>query len=161
MSITVRRFAPQFSTVQTQHADVEARLPGGIFQNFTALSYKATNTNEEARGASPLPMGITRGEMKYEASITIHRTFRDEFRRAATVQGKGLFEGFFPLIVSLTHPDWDRVETDTLYVKVTEWAFDTNAGPAVHVMQVPMYCGFIDFGTKNGIMSQFSDIIGV
>lgn len=159
--IAVRRFAPQFATVQTQHADVEARLPGGIFQNFTALSYKATNTNEEARGASPLPFGITRGEMKYEASISIHRTFRDEFRRAATVPGKGLFEGFFPLIVSLTHPDWDRVETDTLYVKVTEWGFDTNSGPAVHVMPVPMYCGFIDFGTKEGIMAQFADIIGV
>lgn len=161
MAIAVRRFAPQFATVQTQHADVEARLPGGIFQNFTALSYKATNTNEEARGASPLPFGITRGEMKYEASISIHRTFRDEFRRAATVPGKGLFEGFFPLIVSLTHPDWDRVETDTLYVKVTEWGFDTNSGPAVHVMPVPMYCGFIDFGTKEGIMAQFADIIGV
>lgn len=160
MAIKVRRFAPQFATVQTQHADLEARLPGGIFQNFSALTYKATNTVEEAEGASPLPMGVTRGKLRYECSITIHRTFRDEFRRAAMVAGKGLFEGFFPLIVSLSHPDWDRVETDTCYVKVTEWAFDSNAGPAVHQMQVPMYCGFIDFGTKQGVMSQFADIIG-
>jgi len=159
-TVTRRPFAPQFATVQTQHADIEARFPGGIFANFTALSYSAKNSPEEARGASPLPFGVTRGELKYEASLTIHRTFRWEFRKAATVPGKGVFEGFFPLIVSLSHPDWDRVETDTLYVKVNEWNFTSNAGPAVHMLEIPLYCGYIDFGSQQGIIPQFADIIG-
>ena len=109
-TVTRRPFAPQFATVQTQHADIEARFP--------------------------------------------------EFRKAATVPGKGVFEGFFPLIVSLSHPDWDRVETDTLYVKVNEWNFNSNAGPAVHMLEIPLYCGYIDFGSQQGIIPQFADIIG-
>lgn len=161
MAIATRRpFAPQFATVQTQHADLEARFPGGIFSNFTSISYSAKNSPEEARGASPLPFGVTRGDLKYEASLTIHRTFRTEFRKAATVPGRGIFEGFFPLIVSLSHPEWDRVETDTLYVKVTEWNFTSSTGATPHTLEVPLYCGYIDFGSAQGIIPQFADIIG-
>lgn len=156
----VRKFAPQFGAVQTQHADLEIVFPNGIFMNVTEISYAAKNSPEEARGTSKLSMGVTDGELKYECSMTIHRSFRDALRRAAMVPGKGLFEGFFTMTVSTAHADWG-VETDTLACKITEWNFSSSAGPAVQLVTVPMYCGYIDFGLKDGTpIPQFMDILG-
>ncbi len=161
MAQIIRRFAPGFNNVQLQFADIEARLPGGVFSQFTKISYSAKTAREEARGISPLPQGVTRGALSYECSLSINRSFREEFRIAAQVPGLGLFEGFFPLIVSFNHPQWNRVETDTLYIMVNEWNFDSSTGPAVLGMDVPCYCGFIDFGSGGKIIPQFADIVGV
>lgn len=162
MAELIRRFAPGFNNVQYQFADMEAKFPGDrLFTQFTKISYSAKVAREEARGTSPLPQGVTRGALSYEASFSINRSFRDQFRQAATIPGRGLFEGFFVLTVSFAHPEAQIVETDTLYIMINEWNFDSSTGPAVLSLDVPCYCGFIEFGSGGKIIPQFADIIGV
>lgn len=160
MGQLVRRFAPGFGNVQLQHADLDIALPGGHFTQVTKIAYSAKKAVEEARGTSPLPQGVTRGALSYEASFSINRSFREEFRRLASVPGRGFLEGFFPCVISFLHPDWNKVESDTLYIMVTEWGFDSSSGPAVHQLNVPCYCGYIEFKSGGKVLPQFADIIG-
>lgn len=162
MAQLIRRFAPAFNNVQYQHADIEAKFPGDrLFTQFTKIGYSAKVAREEARGTSPLPQGVTRGALSYECSLAINRASREAFRQAATVPGKGLFEGFFVLTVSFVHPEANTTETDTLYVIINEWNFDSSTGPAVLQLDVPCYCGYIEFGSGGKIIPQFADIVGV
>jgi len=162
MAQLTRRFAPGFNNVQYQHADIEAKFPGDrLFTQFTKISYSAKVSREEARGTSPLPQGVTRGALSYEASFSINRAARDAFRQVASIPGKGMFEGFIVITVSFVHPEAAVVETDTLYVIVNEWNFDSSTGPAVLGMDIPCYCGYIEFGSGGKIIPQFADIVGV
>jgi hypothetical protein len=158
----LRRFAPGFNNVQYQFADIELKFPGDrLFTQVTKISYSAKVAREEARGTSPLPQGVTRGALSYECSFAINRAFRDDFRIACTVPGKGIFEGFIIIVASFVHPEKVNVETDTLYIMVNEWNFDSSTGPAVLSMDIPCYCGYIEFGSGGKIIPQFADIIGV
>ncbi len=159
MAQVIRNWGPGFNNVQTQHADVEVRLPGGVFDQVTKIAYSAKVAREEARGTSILGQGFTRGQLTYEASMAINRSFRQEFVNAISRPPKGIFEGFFPIVVTLSHPDWDRAETDTLYCAVAEFNFDSSSGPAVHTLDVPLTCAFIQFKSNGLILPQFLNII--
>lgn len=160
MAQVIRYQGPGFNNVQTQHADVELRLPGGIFDQVTKIAYSAKVAREEARGTSILGQGFTRGALTFEASMSINRAFRQEFVNAIARPPKGFFEGFFPIIVTLNHPDWDRVETDTLYCAVAEFNFDSSSGPAVHTLDIPLTCAYIVFQSNGVILPKFTNIIG-
>lgn len=159
MAQVIRNLGPGFNNVQTQHADVEVRLPGGVFDQVTKIAYSAKVAREEARGTSILGQGFTRGQLTYEASMAINRSFRQEFVNAISRPPKGIFEGFFPIVVTLSHPDWDRAETDTLYCAIAEFNFDSSSGPAVHTLDIPLTCAFIQFKSNGLILPQFLNII--
>lgn len=159
MAQVIRNQGPGFNNVQTQHADIELRLPGGIFDQITKITYSAKVAREEARGTSILGQGFTRGALTFEASMAINRAFRQEFVNALSRPPKGFFEGFFPIIVTLNHPDWDRVETDTLYCAVAEFNFDSSSGPAVHTLDVPLTCAYIQFKSGGKILPMYQNII--
>jgi len=160
MAFLIRNQGPGFNNVQTQHADIELRLPGGIFNQVTKIAYSAKVAREEARGTSFLGQGFTRGALTFEASMAINRSFRQEFVNAIARPPKGFFEGFFPIIVTFNHPDWDRVETDTLYCAVAEFNFDSSSGPAVHTLDIPLTCAYIVFQSNGVILPKFTNIIG-
>jgi len=160
MAQVIRNQGPGFNNVQTQHADIELRLPGGIFDQVTKIAYSAKVAREEARGTSILGQGFTRGALTFEASMAINRAFRQEFVNAISRPPKGFFEGFFPIIVTFAHPDWDRVETDTLYCAVAEFNFDSSAGPAVHSLDIPLTCAYIDFKSNGNVLQKYQNIIG-
>lgn len=159
MAQVIRNQGPGFNNVQTQHADVELRLPGGIFDQVTKIAYSAKVAREEARGTSILGQGFTRGALTFEASMSINRAFRQEFVDAISRPPKGIFEGFFPIVVTLSHPDWDRAETDTLYCALAELNFDSSSGPAVHTLDIPLTCAFIQFKSNGIILPQYQNII--
>lgn len=162
MPAQIRRFGPGFNNVQLQHGDIEVKFPGDkLFTQVTKVSYSIKVAREEARGTSPLPQGVTRGALSYEASFSINRAAREDWRLAAQIPDKGMFETFFVMTVSFVHPEWNRVETDTLYLLQNEWNFDSSTGPAVLQMDIPCYCGFIELGSGGKIIPQFADIIGV
>lgn len=145
----LRRSAPQFGSVQLQYADAELRLPGGIFSQVTKIGYSAKIAREEARGLSRQPMGNTRGVFTYDLSLAINRSFRTEFLNACQTANpdNDPFSVPFPIIVSFNHPQWDRVETDTVFCVLNELNFDSSPGPAVLSLDIPCYCPYINFGS--------------
>lgn len=150
MAQLVRRYAPGFTTVQLQHADVEVGLPGGIFTNVSEISYNAKVINRvEYRGVAPVAGGVTRGGLQYSASMTIQRALRFEFQTLALSDpsSRAVFDTYFPIKVSFNHPQWDRVETDTLYVMIEEWDWTSSAGASVQMLKIPLYCARIIFSS--------------
>lgn len=162
MAQLIRRSAPQFNSVQLQYADAEMRLPGGVFSQVTKIGYSAKIAREEARGTSRQPQGATRGVFTYEATLAINRSFRQEFINACEPSnGQDPFSVPFPIIVSFNHPQWDRVETDTLYVILNEFNFDSSPGPAVLSLDIPCYCGYIEFASGGKVIQLDPNLIPV
>ncbi len=158
MAQITRRQAPSFKNVQLQHADVEIKLPGGTgFTAVTEIGYSSKVINRtEYRGVAPVAGGVTRGGLQYSANLAIHRAARFQFQQAVMAEpfSRGMFDTYFPIIVSFNHPDWDRVETDTLYVMVDEWGFKSSAGPSVQSLDIPLYCAYIAFSSGGRVESQ-------
>ncbi len=162
MAQLIRRSAPQFNSIQLQYADAELRLPGGVFSQVTKIGYSAKIAREEARGTSRQPQGATRGVFTYEASLAINRSFRQEFLNACqSSDGNDPFSVAFPVIVSFNHPQWDRVETDTVYLILNELNFDSSPGPAVLSNDIPCYCAYIEFSSGGKIITLDPDLIPV
>ena len=152
---TIRKDAPGFNNVQFQFADVELIFPGNrTFTQVNKLAYSVKVAREEARGTSPLPQGVTRGQYTYECSLSINRAFRQDFVNLVDSSGQGLFETFIVMTASYAHPQKNAVETDTLYIMINELNFDTSAGPAVQTLDIPCYCGYIQLNSGGNFIVQ-------
>ena len=158
--LTIRKWpAPTKNGIQLQFSSIDLGIVGSYFPWVTEISYDPTLEPGEARGASPFPMGVTLGEYKVTASLTIHRIHRQRlFELVKGVgPGAGVFDKFFPITVTYQEFGWDSVETDVFSARMTGAGHEFSTGNGVLLVKIPLYVPYV---IMNG-MHPLSGMAGV
>lgn len=134
---------PTANGYQLQHADIALGIAGVYFPWITEVSYDVKLEPGEARGTSPYPMGTTIGEAKFEASISVHRIYREQFFNLVENGAPGFMDRFFPIVASYWHLYASIEEADTFSARITGAGMDSKHGNDVLVTKFPLYTGFI------------------
>jgi len=144
--LTIRKWpAPTKNGVQLQFSSIDLGIAGVYFPWITEISYDPTLEPGEARGASPFAMGVTLGEYKVTASLTIHRIHRDRFFNIVKGQGPGAgyMDKFFPITVTKQEFGWNQVETDVMDARITGAGHEFSTGNGVLLVKIPLYTPYV------------------
>lgn len=114
------------------HASVDARIYGIRTKGLKELAYKTSVEDAEGRGTAREALGVTVGDVKYEASATVlsayWNTFKDECRA----------KGFAPLdrpgVISITvaEPGKASKRVEIKIARIKEVDFTSSSGPEAH-----------------------------
>lgn len=144
MPTIVKRWPiPTMNSRQLQFASIDFNVRGVLFPWIGEVSYDQNLDPGEARGTSPLPMGVTLGELKANASISVQRIYREQFLNRIEKGVPGFMDKFFPIAVQYKEIGWPQVETDSFIARITGTGHDYSAGNGVLMVKFPLYTPFI------------------
>lgn len=78
-------------------ASIELTVNGRKFLGFREINYRVVREPGVVRGAHPEPLGYTRGEVSYEADVTL---YAEEARELLDTLGDGYMEVPFDIVVA-------------------------------------------------------------
>lgn len=140
----VRRWpTPTKNSIQLQFSSIDFGVRGIYFPWIGEVSYEMNLEPGEARGASPLPMGVTLGELKANASISVQRVYRERFFNIVEQGFPGFMDKFFPVQVAVQEFGWNKTETDEFDARVTGMGHEYTAGNGVLMVKFPLYVPFV------------------
>ncbi len=132
MGLIVQRVwpTPSRGAIALQHSSVGLKVGDRsvYFPWISAVSYTMTMDPGESRGTSPFPTGVTLGEAKANASVTVNRLYREAFLDLIDPNKSGPFDKFFHLQVAYQEFGWASVEMDEFDARITEIGSDSSAG---------------------------------
>lgn len=142
--IVVRRWpTPTRNSVQLQMSSIDFGIRGIYFPWLSEISYEMNLEPGEARGASVYPMGVTVGELKATASVTIQRIYRERVINIFEQGSPGFMDKFAPLTVTVQEFGWNSVETDSMEGRITGAGHEYSAGNGVLMVKLPLYVPYI------------------
>lgn len=118
-------------------------LRGVYFPWIGEISYEMTLDPGEARGTSPYPMGVTMGELKANASVTIQRVYRERFINIFEQGVPGFMTKFAPIQVVTQEQGLPTVEIDSFDARITGTSHDFSAGNNALMTKFPLYVPFV------------------
>lgn len=106
---------PLINGVRHSFASVEIKVANLIFVGVKGCDYSRKRSRAQVRGNHPDPIGQTRGENEYEASIEIYLAEFNQLQAAlqALGGGKGYGDVFFDVICTYGENGFDTI-TDTI-----------------------------------------------
>ena len=118
----------------------------GIVEGLDKFDYKATINRTEFYGRSRLPLVVSEGDAKFEASIDIHRYWFNTVIAKSKELSIGLAD--LRMILAFTYFAQDtELVTDTLVgVRVNEIGNSGQHGPDHQMVSIPLRVGNIYYG---------------
>jgi hypothetical protein len=138
---THNQVAYDFQSVETEFIADGSSF--GIVEGLDKFDYKATINRTEFYGRSRLPLVVTEGDAKFEASIDIHRYWFNTVVAKSKELGIGLATMKMILAFSYFAPDTELI-TDTLVgVRVNEISNSGQHGSDHQMVSIPLRVGNI------------------
>ena len=102
-SAVVQKYPPRFNSLQLQFANMALSFGGTTyFTNLSEVAYSDTCEKGEARGISPLPMGVTQGEYKAQGSFSVHLIAWPDLQKILASQspdGNSIYDAMFDISI--------------------------------------------------------------
>lgn len=128
----------QFSSIDISIGDT-----GVYFPWVGEVSFDMTLEPGDARGTSPYSMGVTLGELKANASISVMRIYRDQFLQLVENGTPGFMDKFFGVSMTYQEVGWDKVEIDSFDARITGAGHEYQAGNSPLMVKFPLFTHFV------------------
>ena len=106
-------------------ASIEVSVGGRRIVGFREISYRVRREIGEVRGVHPEPLGYTRGEITYEATLVAYAEEAEELVRAL---GPGYMEQPFDITVTYAEEGQRTVTDQLLGCRITQIERDHSRG---------------------------------
>lgn len=114
------------------HASVDFRIFGIRTKGVKELAFKTSVEDAEGRGTAREAMGVTVGDVKYEASATVLSAYWDAWKDDCRAKGYAPLDrpGLISITIAERGKPTKRVEIQIARIKESD--FSSSSGPEAH-----------------------------
>lgn len=114
------------------HASVDFRIYGIRTRGCKELSYKTSVEDAEGRGTAREALGVTIGDVKYEASATVLAAYWNTWKDECRAAGYAPLDRPGQITVTVTEPGKASKKVEISIARIKEVDFTSTAGPEAH-----------------------------
>ena len=154
-SAVVQKYPPRFNSLQLQFANMALSFGGTTyFTNLSEVAYSDTCEKGEARGISPLPMGVTQGEYKAQGSFSVHLIAWPDLQKILASQspdGNSIYDAMFDISIqwaAKASPGQPQPAVQTHVLQscfITGTDLSSSAGNAPVMVKCTLYVPYISW----------------